>query len=87
MSQIEITTVSYTVSADYLATFGADFDAEAIDDAVLAQLNGLVPSGVTVHRNGKAYADEEVADAARSIDWDELLGRIELDQIIAEHGR
>ena len=87
MSQIEITTVSYTVSADYLATFGADFDAEAIDDAVLAQLNSLVPSGVTVHRNGKVFADEEAADEARSVDWDELLGRVEVDQIIAQHGR
>lgn len=87
MSQTEITTVSYTLSADYLATVGADFDVEAIDDAILAKLNELVPAGVVVHRNGKAYAEEDVADDARAIDWDELLSRIDVDQILADHGR
>jgi hypothetical protein len=86
MSQIEIATVAYTVSADYLATVGADFDVEAVDDAILAQLNALVPAGVTVHRNGKAYADEDAVETARSIDWDELLSRIDVDQILADHG-
>ena len=87
MSQIEIATVAYTLSADYLASVGADFDVEAVDDAILAQLNALVPPGVTVHRNGKAYADEDAAEAARAIDWDALLSTIDVDQILAEHGR
>ena len=73
MSQIEIAIVPYTLSADYLATVGADFDVEAVDDAILTRLNALVPAGVTVHRNGKAYAEEDAAESARSIDWDELL--------------
>ncbi|AZS36278.1 hypothetical protein CVS47_00879 [Microbacterium lemovicicum] len=87
MSNVEIGTVSYTLSADYLATVGADFDVEAIDDAILAALNSLTPAGVTVHRNGKAYADAAVAEAARDIDWDALLARIDVDQILADHGR
>ena len=87
MSQVEITVVSYTLSADYLASVGADFDVEAADDAILARLNELVPPGVTVHRNGMVYANEDEADAARAIDWDDLLGRIDIDQILAEHGR
>lgn len=87
MSQIEIATVPYTVSADYLATVGADFNAEAIDNAVLAKLNQLVPMGVVVHRNGKAFADEDVAERARQIDWAELLKQIDLDQILADNGR
>ena len=87
MSQIEIATVAYTLSADYLATVGADFDVEAVDDAILAALNTLVPPGVTVHRNGKAYADGDVVEVARAIDWDELLNRIDVDQILADHGR
>jgi len=87
MSQIEITTVSYTLSADYLATVGADFDVEAIDNEILTELNLLVPGGVIVHRNGRVFADELVADEARSIDWDELLSRIDVDQILADHGR
>jgi hypothetical protein len=86
-SQIEIATVPYTLSADYLADVGADFDVEAVDDAILAVLNSLLPAGVVVHRNGKAYADADVADEARAIDWDELLSRIDVDQILADHGR
>jgi len=87
MSQTEIATVAYTLSADYLATVGADFDVEAVDDAILAALNAFVPPGVTVHRNGKAYADDDAVEVARAIDWDELLSRIDVDQILADHGR
>ncbi|MCU1476811.1 MAG: hypothetical protein JWQ64_1504 [Subtercola sp.] len=87
MSHVEITTVSYTVSADYYATVGADFNTEAVDDAVLARLNSMLPKGVVVHRNGKAYADREMEAEARAIDWNVLLKSIDVDQILAEHGR
>ena len=87
MSQVEITTVSYTVSADYYATVGADFDTEAVDDAVLAQLNSMLPAGIVVHRNGKAFAERELEAEARAIDWDALLGRIDVDQILADNPR
>jgi len=87
MAKIDVGTVSYTVSADYYAEVGADFDTEAVDDQVLAQLNLLVPAGVVVHRNGTVSADEEVADDARAIDWPALLAQIDVDQILAENGR
>ena len=87
MAKIEIATVPYTVSADYYAEVGADFDTEAVDDAVLARLNLLVPAGVVVHRNGKAFADEEIADSARTIDWSALLATIDLDQILADNAK
>ncbi|MCU1527257.1 MAG: hypothetical protein JWP75_1020 [Frondihabitans sp.] len=85
---IEVGYVPYTVSADYLATFGADFDSEAIDDAILEALNRIVPEGFTVHRNGKAFAfDEDAAKQADEIDWASILKRIPVDEIIAEHSR
>ena len=87
MAKVEIATVPYTVSADYYAEVGADFDTEAVDDAVLAQLNLLAPEGVVIHRNGKAFADEEIADSARSIDWEALLATIDLDQILADNAK
>jgi hypothetical protein len=87
MTAVEVATVSYTVSADYFAQVGPDFDSVAVDDAVLAELNRIVPKGVVVHRNGKAFAEPEVAAAARDIDWDALLQRIDVDQIMATHGR
>ena len=87
MARIETGIVSYTISGDYYARVGADFDTEAADDAVLAELNRMLPRGVVVERSGKVYADEEVADEARAIDWEALLGRIDVDQILADHAR
>ncbi len=87
MSRIETGIVSYTLSSDYYARVGADFDTEAVDDAILAQLNRLVPVGITVERSGRVLADEELADVARAIDWQALLKRIDVDQILAENGR
>ncbi|RKR76530.1 hypothetical protein [Frondihabitans australicus] len=84
---VEVGYVSYTLSADYLATIGADFDSEAVDDAILQEVNRLAPYGVTMHRNGKAFADESQAEAARGIDWAEIMKRIDVDQILADHAR
>ena len=87
MSRIETGIVSYTLSGDYYAQVGADFDTEAVDDAILAQLNRMVPAGITVERSGRVLADEDRADEARSIDWASLLKRIDVDQILADHAR
>jgi hypothetical protein len=87
MSRIETGIVSYTLSADYYASVGADFDTEAVDDAILAQLNRMVPVGVTVERSGRVLADEDIAEVARNIDWPALLKRIDVDQILADHAR
>jgi len=87
MSRIETGIVSYTLSGDYYATVGADFDTEAVDDAILAELNRMLPVGIVVERSGKVFADEDKADEARRIDWNGLLKRIDVDQILAEHGR
>jgi hypothetical protein len=87
MSRIETGIVSYTLSSDYYARVGADFNTEAVDDAILAQLNRLVPVGITVERNGRVLADEELADVARAIDWPALLKSIDVDQILADNGR
>ena len=82
---IEIGYVSYTVSADRLAQVGADFDAEAIDNAILAELNAKVGPAVDVPRDGKVFANEDSAEQARSIDWNALLSAIDIDQLIADH--
>jgi hypothetical protein len=87
MSRIETGIVSYTLSADYYASVGADFDTEAVDDAILAQLNRMVPVGVTVERSGRVLADEDIAEVARKIDWPAMLKRIDVDQILADHAR
>lgn len=87
MSRIETGIVSYTVSGDYFARVGADFDTEAVDDAILAELNRMLPRGVVVERSGRVFAEEEVAEEARSLDWEALLRSIDVDQILAEHGR
>ncbi|HWK92738.1 hypothetical protein ACFT5B_10465 [Luteimicrobium sp. NPDC057192] len=84
---VEIRTVAYTVSADYLASVGGDFDARGVDDAVLDRLNADLPEGVVVHRDGRVFATPELAATAREIDFDQLLADMDLDQILSEHGR
>jgi hypothetical protein len=85
--QIEIRTVAYTVSADYLAGVGGDFDARGVDDAVLDRLNADLPEGIVVRRDGRVFASPDMADAARAVDFDQLLADMDLDQILAENGR
>lgn len=87
MSRIETGIVSYTLSGDYLARVGADFDVQAVDDAILAELNRRLPHGVVVERSGRVLADEARAEEARALDWTALLASIDVDQILAEHGR
>ncbi|MCI0155183.1 hypothetical protein KNO15_00510 [Leifsonia shinshuensis] len=87
MSRIEAGIVAYTLSSDYYARVGADFDTEAVDDAILAELNRRLPSGIVVERSGKVLADEELAEEARSLDWPALLQQIDVDQILADHAR
>ncbi|BDI22154.1 hypothetical protein [Herbiconiux sp. L3-i23] len=88
MAQVDLDTiVSYTVSADYIAEVGADFDTEAVDDEVLAELNRLAPMGVEVHRNGKVFADPDAVESARRVDWRGLLAQIDVDAILSRHGR
>lgn len=87
MSQVEAGIVSYTLSSDYYARVGADFDTEAVDDAILAELNRMLPLGIVVERNGRILADEDKESEARSIDWAALLKRIDVDQILADHPR
>lgn len=82
---IEVGYVSYTVSAERLSQVGADFDSAAIDDAILAELNAKVGPAVEVHRDGKVFADEDSAERARQINWNELLEKVDIDQLIAEN--
>ena len=62
-------TVDYRVAADYYGDFAHEYDTEAIDAEVLAQLNILTPEGVSVAANGmvfatiEAYAKQVGADA------------------------
>ncbi|NNC11317.1 hypothetical protein HII28_05415 [Planctomonas sp. JC2975] len=83
----EITTIDYTVPADVYARYGADFDTEAVNNAVLAELNAIIPEGVVIQRNGKVFAEKDVEQVARDLDWKQLLDHIDLDQILAAHGR
>ncbi len=87
MSQVDAGFVSYTLSSDYYAQVGADFDTKAVDDAILAHLNRMLPVGIVVERNGRVLADEGKEIEARSIDWSALLKRIDVDQILADHAR
>ena len=85
MTTTQIRTIDYRVPVEYYGDFAADYDTAAIDAAVLAQLNAKVPAGVTIAADGSVYAEVEVADEAREIDWRELLDQIDVDAIAVAH--
>ena len=85
MTTTQIGTFDYTIPADYYGDFAHEYDTEAIDAEVLAQLNALLPDGVTIAANGMIFAEAEVADEAREIDWRELLDQIDVDAIMIKH--
>lgn len=87
VTHTEITVLNYTVNADVYARYGADFDAEAVNDEILRILNEAAPAGVTIERNGKVLAEDSAITAARDFDWAGTLKRIDLDTILAKHGR
>ncbi|GAA2224962.1 hypothetical protein N1031_04985 [Herbiconiux moechotypicola] len=87
MTHTEITVLPYTVNADVYARYGADFDPEAVNDEILRIVNAAAPAGVTVERSGKVLAEDHAIEAARAFDWAGVLSRIDLDTILAEHGK
>jgi hypothetical protein len=87
VTHTEITVLPYTVNADVYARYGADFDTEAVNDEILRIVNAEAPAGVTVERSGKVLAEDHAIEAARGFDWAGLLARIDLDTILARHGK
>ena len=87
MTHTEITVLNYTVNADVYARYGADFDAEAVNDEILRILNDVAPAGVTIERNGKVLAEDDAIHAARTFDWASTLKRLDLDTILAKHSK
>ncbi len=87
MTHTRVTVLDYTVNADVYARYGADFDAEAVNDEILRIVNEAAPAGVTVERNGAVMAEDDAIRTAREFDWATVLKRIDLDTILAQHGR
>ena len=85
MTTTQIGTFDYTIPAEFYGDFASDFDTVAINAEVLAKLNALLPDGVTIAANGMIFAEAEVADAAREIDYREVLDRIDVDTIMIKH--
>ena len=85
MTTTQIGTFDYTIPAEFYGDFASDFDTVAINAEVLAKLNALLPDGVTIAANGMIFAEAEVADEAREIDYREVLDQIEVDAIIIKH--
>lgn len=85
MTTTQIGTFDYTIPAEFYGDFASDFDTVAINAEVLAKLNALLPDGVTIAANGMIFAEAEVADAAREIDFAELLDAIDVATIANAH--
>ena len=85
MTTTQIGTFDYTIPAEFYGDFASDFDTVAINAEVLAKLNALLPDGVTIAANGMIFAEVEMADEAREIDYREVLDAIDVATIANAH--
>ncbi len=85
MTYTQVGNFDYTIPGEYFGDFADDFDTAAIDDDVCDAINAKLPDGVTLARNGMIFAELEVANEAREIDFAELLGAVDMEPILAKH--
>jgi len=86
MTTIEITTTSILdVPDDYYGDYYDDYDHDAIRSDYRDAIQALLPEGVTLALNGQVFADLDVADEARQIDWREIAEEVDFDAIVARH--
>lgn len=85
MTTTQTGTIDYTVPAEYFGDYTGDFDMDAINAEVLDELNALLPDGVSVAANGMIFAEIDLADQAREIDFRELLDQIDVATIANAH--
>lgn len=70
----------------YAGDFAQDYDWDAVKADYIDAINREVPEGVTVYGNGQVIAEVgEAADAARELDWHELLESIDVAPIFQRH--
>ena len=85
MTTTQTGTFDYTIPAEYFGDYAGDFDMDAINAEVLAQLNSLLPEGITLAANGTIFAEVDLADHAREIDFRDLLDQIDVATIANAH--
>ena len=85
MTTTQTGTFDYTIPAEYFGDYAADYDIDAINDAVCDALNELLPEGITIARNSMIFADIDMADEARDLDFAELLEQVDVDAIVQKH--
>lgn len=71
----------------YANTFADDYDMGAIHAQFLAELNGALPPGIHVTSSGEVFADMDMADAARAIDWAAVVNGIEVALIFERNDK
>ena len=83
------TTTQITNIADKLDidSYAGEFagDMKAVYEDYVTRLNEALPRGVTLARNGDVYAIVDLADEARDIDWDELIGSHDPADLFERH--
>ena len=85
MTTTQTGTFDYTIPTEYYGDSAADYNIDAINAAVCDAINAMLPEGVSLARNGMIYAEVEMADTAREINYRELLDQIDVASIVEQH--
>ena len=88
MTTIEITTTDILdIPGEYYGDHVDDYDHDAIRSDYRDAIQELLPAGVVLALNGQVFAELDVADEARQIDWRKIAEEVDFDAIVARHDR
>jgi hypothetical protein len=88
MTTSEITTTDILdVPGEYYGDHVDDYDHDAIRSDYRDAIQELLPAGVVLALNGQVFAELDVADEARAINWAEIAEAVDFDAIVARHDR
>lgn len=70
---------------DYVNEFVDDYNMDAVHRDYVRAIEDAAPDGITICLNGDVIAELGVAEIARDIDWEEIVGNIDIDKILERH--
>ena len=86
MTSTEVANVSDLLDLSiWFGAYAGHFDVEAVTVEYVAALNELAGEGIAVTRSGVVFADLDMVDRARGIDWQALADLVDLESIASRH--
>jgi hypothetical protein len=86
MTTAHVTNIAHLIDlAPYAGCRIDDYDMTEVTNDFLEQIRSALPAGVIVCANGNVFANIEIIDEIRAVDWTALIRNIKVFPIFARH--